>query len=518
MEKKIVCGIDVGTTKVCVVIGQQDHDEKLDVRGVSRVEFKDKKFKNLVTKGAILNPDFVSKFIKKALAEAIEQAGVTPNQYFISVASHQVACIPKISDISRDYVSEGDEVRHDDLQRLLGSVGRTKIDGSAILHVLPQEYSVDGDSEEHYHIVGVTGTHLRGKFQVITMPLKPLSTLLKSLDWAGLSNIPPKHVYLASLASTMAVLSDEEKEHGAILVDIGAGKTDVVIVQGELVRYVASFPVGGKAITKDIEIGCDVSENVAEDLKLRFGTATHKEVRLNEVVAVPNVLESLPPKNVSLKNVAVIIEARVKDIATFVAAVVRHAGYERKIKTGIVLTGGGARLDSIQEVFRSVTGMHVQVGRPNQGFNKQKPETTNNLSYATALGLVRLGFRSLDPRDELYESLVSVPSPIQAPVPTRPHTYTTSQHHSPMPSNGSNGSNGSYTNGNNGHTPRPPEPPRNPETKEPTKEPEPQTEPEQEWKWWRLRMDLNSWYKAIFRDEFESRNGQRPDGWEPKTV
>ncbi|MDQ1087331.1 cell division protein FtsA [Siphonobacter sp. SORGH_AS_1065] len=516
MEKKIVCGIDVGTTKVCVVIGQKDHDDKLDVRGVSRVEFKDKKFKNLVTKGAILNPDFVSKFIKKALAEAIEQAGVTPNQYFISVASHQVTCIPKVSDISRDYVSEGDEVRHDDLQRLLGSVGRTKIDGSAILHVLPQEYSVDGDSEEHYHIVGVTGTHLRGKFQVITMPLKPLSTLLKSLDWAGL-HVPPKNVYLSSLASTMAVLSDEEKEHGAVLVDIGAGKTDVVIVQGELVRYVASFPVGGKSITKDIEVGCDVSENVAEDLKLRFGTATHKEVRINEVVAVPNVLESLPPKNVSLKNVAVIIEARVKDIATFVAAVVRHAGYERKIKTGIVLTGGGARLDSIQDVFRSVTGMHVQVGRPNQGFNKQKPEATNNLSYATALGLVRLGFRSLDPRDELYESLVSVPSPVQPPVQHIPHTYSTSQHHSPQPAN--NGTNnGGYSNGGGSY----PNPPR-PQTPEPVAPQEPskeqdQPENEQEWKWWRLRMDLNSWYKAIFRDEFESRGGQRPDSWEPKTV
>lgn len=503
MEKKIVCGIDVGTTKVCVVIGQLDQDQKLDVRGVSRVEFKDKKFKNLVTKGAILNPDFVSKFIKKAVQEATEQAGVIPNQYFISVASHQVNSLPKISDLSRDYVSEGDEVRHEDLQRLLGNVGRTKIDGAAILHVLPQEYSVDGDSEEHYHIVGVTGTHLRGKFQVVTIPLKPISTLLKSLDWAGV-HVPPKHVYLSSLAATMSVLSEEEKEHGVVLVDIGAGKTDVVIIQGELVRCVASFPVGGKAITKDIEIGCDVPENVAEDLKLRFGTAVHKEVRLNEVVAVPNVLESLPPKNVSLKNVAVIIESRVRDIASFVAAVVRHAGYERKIKTGIVLTGGASRLDSIQEVFRTVTAMHVQVGRPNQGYNKQKPEITNNLSYATALGLVRLGFRSLDPRDELYESLGATTSPRPVHVPPPAPTYQRPATPAPAPQT-------------NGHSqPRPPEPPKPQQPTEPEHQDSENGDGDQERKWWRMGLDWNSWYKAIFRDEFESRNGQRPEGWDPK--
>ncbi|MFT4032809.1 MAG: cell division protein FtsA [Siphonobacter sp.] len=508
MEKKIVCGIDVGTTKVCVVIAQQDHDRKLDVRGVSRVEFKEKKFKNLVAKGAILNPEFVSKLIKQALSEAIEVANVVPTDYYVSIASHQVSSLTKVSDLSRDYVTEGDEVRHEDLQRLLGNVGRTKIEGAAILHVLPQEYSVDGDSEAHYHIVGITGTQLRGKFQVVTMPLKPLSTLVKSLDWARI-NVPPKNVYLSSLAASMSVLSDEEKEYGVVLVDIGAGKTDVVIVQGELVRYLASFPVGGKTITHDIETGCDVAENVAEDLKLRFGTATHREVRLNEVVSVPNVLESLPAKDVSLKNVAVIIEARIKDIATFVAATIKHAGYERKIKTGIVLTGGAARLDSIQEVFRSVTGMHVQVGRPNQGYNKQKPEITNNLSFATALGLVRLGFQSLDPRDELYASFDPEPAIQQRPVITpQPATYKNGNKgngsHYNIPPFNKQQSSQAYT---NGHTP---EPAKKTEPTPPDSEPvnnETNTD-KKRWNW-------DNWLKAIFRDEFDTRNGQHADGIEP---
>lgn len=497
MEKKTVCGIDIGTTKVCVVIGQLDAERKVEVKGVGKVEFKDKKFKNLVSRSGILNPDFVSKFLTQALNEAKAQSGLQPTEYFVNLSTYQFQCLSKTTDITRDYLSDGEEVRLEDIRELYGNVSRTKIEGVTVLHVLPQEYSVDGENQEHYHIVGITGTQLRGRFKVITIPHKPMGTLLKSLHRAHI-NLPPQNIYLSPLATAMATLTDEEREHGVVLVDIGAGKTDMLLMQGELVRHVASFPVGGRTVTADIERGCDVAEGLAESLKIRYGTASHRQIQMNELVAVPNVLESLPPKDVSLKNVAVIIEARVRDIALFVAATIKQSGYERKIKTGIVLTGGGAKLEGINTTFQAITGLPVRTGQPEVGFNRQKADITSNPAFATVLGLLRLGFRALDNRDEMYEPISS--SPIIETVSTPPPAAVQ---------------------GRGSASPASPQRPRQPETRKPADgQPQP-VEPENGhddhqrgggWNLGGLSDWYKSWYNAIFKDEFEPRQAPSERG------
>jgi cell division protein FtsA len=204
-------------------------------------------------------------------------------------------------------------------------------------------------------------------------------------------------VLLSPLASAMAVLTPEEREAGVALVDIGGGTTDLAIYHRNVLRHVAVFPWAGNSLTNDIQDGCKVLPQQAEVLKTKFGNANPSAYRLNEVVSVPG-LPGRQPKDVLLRNVSIIIGERLKEIAALVQAEIIRSGYKDKLLGGIVLTGGSALIDGIDEVFRTVADMDVRVGYPEQLEYNLRADLVSDPAYATAVGLVWAGFRNVDDR------------------------------------------------------------------------------------------------------------------------
>jgi cell division protein FtsA len=235
------------------------------------------------------------------------------------------------------------------------------------------------------------GSRLEANFHIITGQVHNVMNIRKCVDRAGLK---VKDIILEPIASADAVLSDEEKEAGVVLVDIGGGTTDIAIFQDGLIRHTAVIPFGGNIITQDIKEGCKIMQKPAEELKVRFGSALAMETKDNEVVCIPG-LRGRPAKEITLKNLASIIQARMEEIIELVNYEITNSGYKKKLIGGIVVTGGGAQLQHLTQLFEYMTGMDTRIGYPNEHL-----ANTNNLTelaspiYATGIGLVMKGFET----------------------------------------------------------------------------------------------------------------------------
>jgi cell division protein FtsA len=199
-------------------------------------------------------------------------------------------------------------------------------------------------------------------------------------------------------------LSEQERKSGVVLVDIGSGTTEIVIYYKSIVRHIAVLPFAGDIITADVEQGCNVSNEHAEELKVKFGSAMSSEVNLEEVVSVPGI-NGRKPKLVSIKNLSIIIEERLKEIAAMVVAEITRSGYGNRLSCGIVVTGGSVQMPYITELFEKVTGRDVRMGYPNENLGKSITEEIKNPMYATAVGLVWNGFKAIDEREDSYKEL-----------------------------------------------------------------------------------------------------------------
>lgn len=247
--------------------------------------------------------------------------------------------------------------------------------------------------------VGMTGVRLEADFHVITAQTNAIANINKCIQRAGLQI---DNLILEPLASSQAVLSDEEKEAGIVLVDIGGGTTDIAIFHDSIIRHTAVIPFGGNIITADIKQGCMVMQNQAEKLKTEFGRALAEEASTNDIVSIKG-LRDRAPKEISVKNLAHIIQARMEEIIEMVHTEIICSGYEGKLAGGIVLTGGGALLQYSKQLFELMTGMDVRIGYPNEHLGKSKIELVKNSPmFSTTVGLVLSGFRALDDRENKY--------------------------------------------------------------------------------------------------------------------
>jgi cell division protein FtsA len=290
-----------------------------------------------------------------------------------------------------------------DIDALIGNMYKlAMLPGEEIIHVLPQEYIVDNE-QGIKDPIGMSGIRLEANFHIITGQIAAASNLLKCVSKAGLE---VAELTLEPLASSDAVLSNEEKEAGVVLVDIGGGTTDIAIFQDGIIRHTAVIPFGGNIITEDIKEGCTIIKNQAELLKIKFGSALVSENQENEIVSIPG-LRGREPKEISLKNLAHIIEARMEEIIDHVYYEIKNSGYEKKLIAGIVVTGGGAMLKHITQLIEYITTMDTRIGYPNEHLAKGAEDVSSPM-YATSVGLV---IRGLEAAERKNKTQVKVDEP-----------------------------------------------------------------------------------------------------------
>ncbi|MCO6162326.1 MULTISPECIES: cell division protein FtsA [Flavobacterium] len=384
-KDNIAVGLDIGTTKIVVMIGKKNEYGKLEILGVG-------KSKSLgVHRGVVNNITQTIQSIQQAILEAESDSGYKINDVVVGIAGQHIRSIQHSDYISRP---NAEEVINDvDIDALIGQVHKlAMLPGEEIIHVLPQEFKVDGQGEIKEPI-GMYGGRLESSFHVVVGQAASIRNLGRCVKSAGLEL---SGLTLEPLASADAVLSQEEKEAGVALIDIGGGTTDLAIFKDGIIRHTAVIPFGGNVITEDIKEGCSIIEKQAELLKVRFGSAWPGENKDNEIVSIPG-LRGREPKEISLKNLSKIIHARVVEIIEQVYAEIKLYGHEdpkRKLIAGIVLTGGGSQLQHIKQLVEYITGMDTRIGYPNEHLAGNSDEELSSPLYATAVGLVMNSIRN----------------------------------------------------------------------------------------------------------------------------
>lgn len=392
-ELKVVVGLDIGTTKVCAIVGTKNEHGKIDILGMGKAESLG------VIRGEVRNIDKTVKAINEAIEKAKESVSKNPNSKIsrieiasvhVGIAGQHIKSLQHRNSISR--VNTEDEISREDVERLIKDTHNLALaPGDKIIHVLPQEFSVD-EIVDVTDPVGMTGIRLSSNFHIITGHIEAIKNIHKSVKRA---NLDVAGLILEPLSSADAVLADEELEAGVCLVDIGGGTTDVAIFKNGIIRHTAVIPFGGNIITEDITEGCQVLRNQAELLKTKFGSALAEENKENEIVTIPS-FRGRSPKEVSIKNLALVIQARMEEIFESVLYEIKSSGLEKKLNAGIVITGGGSQLKHLTMLVEFVTGMDARIGYANEHLGKTHIEDIKSPMYATAVGLVIKGFENID--------------------------------------------------------------------------------------------------------------------------
>ncbi len=382
---EIIVGLDIGTTKIAAIVGRKNEFGKIEILGMGRAESVG------VTRGVVANIEKTVASIKQAVAEAEAKSGVNIKAVHVGIAGQHIKSLQHRGMITRN--STHDEIGQRDIDALIDDMYKLAMPpGEEIIHVIPQEFIVDNE-QGIKEPIGMSGIRLEANCHIITGLMTAANNINKCVDKAGLN---PIDLILEPLASAEAVLTDEEKEAGIVLVDIGGGTTDVAIFQDNIIRHTAVIPFGGNVITDDIKEGCSIIRNQAELLKIKFGSALASQMKDNEIVSIPG-LRGREPKEISVKNLASIIQARMDEIIEHVYYEIKSSGFERKLIAGIVVTGGGSQLRHITQSIEYITGMDTRIGYPNEHLAKGAEETKSPM-FATGVGLVIKGLNEFEKR------------------------------------------------------------------------------------------------------------------------
>lgn len=380
-QEKIIVGLDVGSTNVLALVGKQSSPDHLEIFGIGQAVSEG------VTRGVITNLDKTVIAIKQAIKQAEESSGIDIRVINVGISGRHITSSMYHGSITREDTEE--EITIEDVNRLTKDMYKILTPpGSQIIHVIPQSYTVDYEAGIK-DPVGMAGVRLEADFHIITAATNPINNIYKCTQRAGLEIA---ELILEPLAASQAVLSDEEKEAGVCVVDIGGGIVNIAIFHDGILRHTAVISLGGNSVTADIKVGLQVMEYQAELLKKQFGRAIIEETTPEEVISIPG-LRNRPPKEVSLRNLAQIIEARMEEIIELVHTEIITSGFHNKLAAGIVITGGGAQLPSLKKLFEYVTGLDTRVGYPNDLLAKDQLEVIKTTAYATAIGLLLAGFQ-----------------------------------------------------------------------------------------------------------------------------
>ncbi|MCK5078576.1 MAG: cell division protein FtsA, partial [Bacteroidales bacterium] len=386
--------LDIGTTKIAAIVGHKNEHGKIEILGHGRTESIG------VKRGVVSNIENTVKSIKIAVQQAEQKSGVDIRFVNVGIAGQHIKSLQHHGSIIRKNVDE--EICQNDIDTLNANMYNLNMSpGEEIIDVIPQEYIIDAE-QGIKQPVGMLGNSLEANFHIIIGQTAAAKNIYKCVRKAGIEVVD---LILEPIASAEAVLSDDEKEAGVALVDIGGGTTDIAIFQDGIIRHTAVIPFGGDIITEDIKEGCTIIKKHAEELKIKFGSSLASENKDEEVVAIPG-LRGRPPKEITLKNLASIIQARMEEIIDHIHYEIKNSGYEKKLIGGIVLTGGGALLNHLVQLTEFVTGMDTRIGYPNEHLAKDVPDEMASPMYATGIGLVIEGVRRLDKEKEKEHSQV----------------------------------------------------------------------------------------------------------------
>ncbi len=373
-------GLDIGTTKISVMIGRKNQHGKLEILGTGRA------VSHGVARGIVANIDKTVASIKEAVDEAKQNSGIEIDEVFVGIAGQHIKSLQHRGEIVRDNIDM--EINKIDIEKLKSNMFKLiTIPGEEIIHVIPQEYTVDGE-DGIQDPKGMSGVKLEANFHVITAQVGAVSNIMRCVEKAGLT---PKDLVLESFASAASTLDDDEFREGVALVDIGGGTTDVAIFLDNIIRHTSVIPFGGNVITQDIKTGLSILEKQAELLKIKFGSAMYTEDQENVMISIPG-LRGREPKEIAVKNLSEIIGARYKEIIDLVYHQIKVSGYENKLMTGIVLTGGGAQIRNLKQLTAFITGKETRIGYPNEHLGSESKDAIVSPMYATGVGLVLKGF------------------------------------------------------------------------------------------------------------------------------
>ena len=378
-ETNYSVGLDIGTTKIVAIIGKENEYGKIEILGIG-------KSKSLgVHRGVVNNITQTIESIQQAVQQAETDSGLKIDTVSVGIAGQHIRSLQHSDYITR--ANSEEVIDYEDVDNLCNQVYKlVMLPGEEIIHVLPQEFKVDGQAEIK-EPMGMYGGRLEANFHVVVGQVSSIKNIVRCIKSAGLNL---GEISLEPLASANAVLSQEEKEAGVALIDIGGGTTDLAIFKDGIIRHTAVIPFGGNVITEDIKEGCSIIEKQAELLKIKFGSAWPGENKDNEIVSIPG-LRGRDPKEITLKNLSKIIHARVVEIIEQVYVEIKNYGHEeqkKKLIGGIVLTGGGSQLKHLKQLVEYITGMDTRIGYPNEHLAGDSEEEIASPLYATGVGLL----------------------------------------------------------------------------------------------------------------------------------
>ncbi len=375
--KNIAVALDIGTTKVCAIAGQLNEYGKLEVVGLGIVPSEG------VSRGVVSNIDKTVKAIREAVEIAEKNARCKFKKVHVGIAGQHIKSLHHHGLLVRH--DSNSEINQADIDKLINDMYKLVLPpGDKILHVVPQEYTVDHE-QDIFDPIGMSGVRLEANFHIITGQISASRNIIRCVEKADLEVLD---VTLEPVASAASVLSDEEKEAGVVLVDIGGGTTDITIFKDGIIRHTSVIPFGGNVITRDIKEGCTVMNEQAEKLKVKFGSAMADEIVDNRIITIPG-FRGRDPKEVSEKNLARIIQARAEEILDYVLWEIRRSGYENKLIAGMVLTGGGSMLKHIDLLAEYHTGLATRIGQPIEHLAHGYSSQLASPMFATAVGLLK---------------------------------------------------------------------------------------------------------------------------------
>ena len=375
-KNEYVVAIDLGTSKVATLVGKKADGGKIEILASAMSDSL-----SGVVRGEIKNTEHISKALNETIQKIESELGIAIKEAYVGVSGHHIKSSKHSGYI---FIENNDgEVRERDVQRLNESMNNIQIPvGETIIHILPQEYTVDEESGIR-EPVGMIGNKLEATFNIVTGDKAAIGRIDKCLSKL---NVSVSQHMLNPLAAAEAVLIPDEKELGVCVVDIGGGTTDVCIVHDNIVRHVAILPLGGNIINKDIR-SYGILERRVESLKVKFGGAVGALERADKFITIPG-LNARDPKEISCRNLASIIEARMLDIIDCVRFEIKKAGYENRLGAGIVLTGGSAQTRNLDVLFKEHAGYDVRIAIPETHVTEESAELVNSPAYSVAVGLL----------------------------------------------------------------------------------------------------------------------------------